>query len=274
MLRVSLICFAASLAIALSGFLFKAWSMLSTEPVLVEPLPRVAHAGGGIGGEIYTNSKEAILSSLERGFELVELDFSWTADGALVCIHDWESNFSRLVGSEVPEPLDLEAFKQARNGAAFHLLTLLELKELMMENPRLKIVTDVKSNSLEALRLMAEEMPELASRIYPQIYRPNEYEIVRSLGFESIIWTLYNYSHGKNIARIVEELEGRDLFAVCMPRDLVKDGHALRLSELGISTYAHTINSPAEWRELRDRWGVTQVYTDFLPARSSSQDGP
>jgi arylsulfatase A-like enzyme len=51
----------------------------------------VAHAGGGIKGRSYTNSLEALDENYRRGFRFFELDFNWTSDNQLVCIHDWES---------------------------------------------------------------------------------------------------------------------------------------------------------------------------------------
>lgn len=48
----------------------------------------VAHAGGGISGKTYTNSIEAISSSHDGGFYLIEVDFSPSADGDWFCLHD------------------------------------------------------------------------------------------------------------------------------------------------------------------------------------------
>ena len=59
---------------------------------------RIYHAGGGVigpDGQIYnyTNSLEAFQQSLERGVKFVELDFRFTTDGELVCIHKWNEDF-------------------------------------------------------------------------------------------------------------------------------------------------------------------------------------
>ena len=56
-------------------------------PSRFEPL-RVAHAGGGIDGETYTNSYEALDRAVNDGFRYLELDLSFTSDDQLVCIHD------------------------------------------------------------------------------------------------------------------------------------------------------------------------------------------
>lgn len=232
----------------------------------VGELHRVAHAGGEIDGATYTNSREAILESLAKGFDWIEVDFTWTSDGRLVCIHDWESNYRRLFKTDVEEPLSLQAFEAQRSRSDFSLLTLSELGELMNAHPRLKIVTDIKENNLTGLDVIAQKLPDSASRVIPQIYVPGEYESVRELGYEQIIWTLYRYSKQGDIEQILREIKSMKLVAVCMSRQRVADGHAKRLKARGIATYAHTINEPEEWKDLRENWGVTQVYTDFLPA--------
>lgn len=62
-----------------------------------EPIPFVshnnrfiAHAGGELDGIKYTNSKEALDASYEKGFRLFELDIEKTRDGAFVATHDWK----------------------------------------------------------------------------------------------------------------------------------------------------------------------------------------
>lgn len=61
---------------------------------------RVAHAGGGIYQKTYTNSYEALDYNAKSGFQYFELDFSFTKDNRLVCLHDWEDSLSDLLGSK------------------------------------------------------------------------------------------------------------------------------------------------------------------------------
>ena len=48
----------------------------------------IAHAGGGLDGKTYTNSKKALITSLERGFRYIELDLFQLHNGQVVCAHD------------------------------------------------------------------------------------------------------------------------------------------------------------------------------------------
>ena len=69
---------------------------------------RIAHAGGGLGKRTYTNSYEALDSNTKNGFKYFELDFTFTSDGRLVCIHDWKVNFKLTFGIETERRLTLE----------------------------------------------------------------------------------------------------------------------------------------------------------------------
>ncbi len=53
-----------------------------------DALPRVAHAGGGFEERTYTNTLAALEHNRDD-YELFEIDFSWTSDDELVCLHDW-----------------------------------------------------------------------------------------------------------------------------------------------------------------------------------------
>ena len=50
----------------------------------------IAHAGGKIDGNLYTNSLEALDLNYQKGFRLFELDILKTSDGIYVAAHDWE----------------------------------------------------------------------------------------------------------------------------------------------------------------------------------------
>lgn len=57
--------------------------------------PLIHHAGGGIEGNTYTNSVEALENTLRKYPDkcVVEIDFLRTSDGELVCCHGWEESF-------------------------------------------------------------------------------------------------------------------------------------------------------------------------------------
>ena len=50
----------------------------------------IAHAGGGIDGKAYTNSLEAVLSSIKNSYKLIELDLLVTDDDKIIAQHDFK----------------------------------------------------------------------------------------------------------------------------------------------------------------------------------------
>ena len=64
----------------------------------------IAHAGGAIEGQTYTNTKEALERANGNGFRLIELDFSQTADGILVAVHDW-GHWKSITGASNSPPV-------------------------------------------------------------------------------------------------------------------------------------------------------------------------
>jgi len=226
-------------------------------------IKRVAHAGGSIEGDTYTNSHEALDYNIKRGFELFEIDFSWTKDQQLVCIHDWDRSFNRLFGFQIKQRPTMEAFKKLNQGMSrYNICTLHSLKYLMEKNKHIKIITDIKEKNIRALRIIAEEIKDYDSRIIPQIYHPSEYKIVKKLGYKNIIWTLYKFSGDND--RVLEQVDHLKLFAITMPPKRAKEKLGIKLKEKGIPTYVHTINSKKTLRTYKEYFGITEVYTDFL----------
>ncbi|MCM3876664.1 MAG: hypothetical protein NEA02_09630, partial [Thermoanaerobaculia bacterium] len=159
-------------------------------PRAAVPHALVAHAGGAVGGVAYTNTRQALDRSWERGFRLFELDLNWTSDGQIVLLHDWSETVQRVWG--VPEGQRTFAeFQAFRTPAGLTPLDLAGLEAWVSDHPGARIVSDVKGRNIETLRVVAARHPSLARRMVPQIYGLPEYEPVRSMGYLSIILTLY-----------------------------------------------------------------------------------
>lgn len=219
----------------------------------------VFHAGGGIHGLVLTNSREAVVRAALRGPSLVELDFSWTSDSQLVCVHDWDKTWVRL--SNMSTRPTLHEFRTARFAdGALTPLTLAGLDTIVRQFPYLRVVSDVKERNLDALAAIAREHPQLARALIPQVYSFREYDFVRALGFESIILTTYRRPYPFWALR--RFLSRRPNVILTMPADRLRDyDDGLRVT--GVSIYAHTVNSAAEYRSLIAK-GVFGVYTDSL----------
>ncbi len=242
---------------------------------ILEPPLLVAHAGGVARSQTHSNSLEALNASVVKGFRLIELDFSWTRDGHLVLLHDWDRQFQELF-NHPPGRLSLSEFRSGQSKYGLTHLGLQELSSWLDHNPQVSIVTDVKGRNIEGLRTIAETVGHHLPRFVPQIYRPDEYAPVRALGYEQIIFTLYRSLLDDDA--VVVFSESHQLFAVTMSlRRSAASDLMIRLRGTGIPILVHTVNDLPTLGRMTEM-GASGVYTDWLsPAdvaeitRSNSQ---
>lgn len=225
-------------------------------------IQRIAHAGGGFNGLTYTNSIDA-LNLNAPNYDLFEIDFSFTSDGELVCIHDWEISAKRAFGLKFSEAPSIGQFQElVNNNRHFKNCTVNTLAEWLNNNSNKKIVTDVKEDNLAALSIIAKKIPNFSERIIPQIYQPEEFEKVKNLGYKQIIWTLYRFEG--NEEKILNSVKNMNLYAVTMAPHLVESMLARKLlDEFKIQSYVHTINSQDEFDKYL-KLGIQEIYTDKL----------
>ena len=250
------------LALLLLGLLVSLAGHTQAQPVL----PRIAHAGGQVDGATYTNSLEALDENYGAGFRAFEIDFSFTADRELVCLHDWEESFTRSFGLPPVGPLTLAAFERlVRERSDFTKCTLATFMQWFDNHTDTYLITDVKDDNIAALQRISSNYPQSLSRIIPQIYQPAEYQAVKDLGYERLIWTLYLYPGGtQSVLAAIGEMS---LWALTMNSDRAQQQLPRLLAELGIPTYAHTINHYGDLLYLQSQ-GIDEIYTDSLsPAR-------
>lgn len=225
---------------------------------------RIAHAGGALGNLTYTNSYQALESNLENGFLYFEIDFVFTSDDHLVCLHDWRQNFKQTFGFGLDEPLSFVEFERlATKNSKFTNCTLEGLADWMRENPSAVIVTDVKDDNIKALRLIGDVLPDSTSRVIPQVYYPRSFRVVKEMGFKQIIWTLYRLDISDELV-LAWAGKWTPPFAITMPKERAQSGLPLLLRSKGIPTYVHTVNSVAEMNRFIEELDVTEIYTDFL----------
>ena len=229
---------------------------------LKKNLPRVAHAGGGYKNKTYSNSIDA-LNENSKFYELFELDFSWTTDDHLVCIHDWIGRFKSVFSINYEGPVSLSKFNNLNAQIADgQKCTIYKLIDWLQDNPQGRIVTDIKKRNIEALEFIANYYPHLKNRFVPQVYKPIEYFHAKYLGYNDVIWTLYKFR--KSDEEILEYLKIMDLYGLTMPKNMAYRGLAsIAQKETGVLSWSHTINSNDEYKKLIEV-GVNQIYTSFL----------
>ena len=235
-----------------------------------ESPPYILHAGGVTpDGKIGSNSAEAMSHSYDQGFYWLEIDFSWTSDGHLACVHDWDAYYS-INRTGVPVP-DLKLFESLRKDTyGFQNHTLESLTAWMEAHPKAVIVTDVKEQNLKAAELLSR-YESLRDRFVIQIYSAEEYDAVVSLGFDRVIFTFYRIKPGEPAQLQFAQLSGMEhLIAVTIPAQEEYAELTAMVRKQGFSYYVHTVNDPLEQQKWLDE-GAWGVYCDFPPQSPASK---
>ncbi len=236
-----------------------------------EAMKVVVHAAGRLRGVDESgverdydgsNSLEGLIRCAEAGARAVELDFNFTSDGKLACIHDWHPEYAAELEPGVAPTLD--DFLTYRIYGQFTPLWIETVAAWLRENPGVWVVTDIKDRNIEGCRAIAEACPDLKDRFLVQIYREEEYAPIRELGFDYIVFTLYMLDwNSKTDWKSLGEFAGtHPLVGFTFSYELCSvDGYVEGMLSTGVPLYVHTINENfEEWYEK----GFRGVYADRM----------
>jgi len=230
--------------------------------VEISPPVFIAHAGGGINNQTYTNSLEALNLNYEKGYRFFELDFSWTSDGELVAIHDWDNSFQQrfyLSGNiEIPTKAQ---FLKLKTKTGLTQLSLQEILKWAGEKGDAFIVTDIKDDNIKALRKIRWDFIKYKKFIIPQVYNYHEYDEAAKLEYSNIILTLYRMKIEP--FEVLRFSKHNSPFAITMHWKVAQSGLAYYLFRNNTRVYAHTVNDIDLFSSLR-KIGVFGIYTDFI----------
>lgn len=238
-------------------------SPIGTEPVQETPdCSYIIHAAGEIDSSYSTNSREALRNAYNNGNRVIEIDFSFSADGIPVCVHDW--NEAILPGTTKHVPSTLDQFTSNKIYGKFTPMTLLDVVRFMTMYPDLYIVTDVKDNNIGFCEYLSQNYPELSDRFIIQVYSEDEYMSVLNLGFKKIIFTLYNLDWETKTSPyyLVAFSRQYPIFAFTFPHELCAiEGYVQAMMEGEVPLFVHTVND----KELQQKYfdmGISGIYTD------------
>jgi len=233
----------------------------------VKPL-MIAHAAGGFHGQNYTNSLDALNRNYAQGYRFFEMDFSWTSDQQLVCLHDWGKTFTKLFNLKVKSALRYSEIVQLiASKDDFEICTASSLADWLKNKPEVKIITDIKYDNLRGIAYLLAHYPDLQSHLIPQFYQPEEYQALRDMGFKQLIWILYQYKGNKK--SIVAHSQHMELLALSMRASQAKS-KTLQLLVPNHQVFVYTINNEKDKLSLVNDFHVTGIYTDFLPHELST----
>ena len=242
---------------------------------------KIIHACGeitGPDGEVYdyTNSREALEQTLSKGAHFVEIDFAFTSDKKLVCIHNWKKDFVKADGTMVESAATWEEFTKGSILGFFSTMTLEDLVQILQDHPDVYIVMDVKAaEMLRGYRYMAKflsgKYPEMLPRMIPQFYHASQYEYLYGCGYRTMIFSLYRSGVWEYSYSALDGIIKRKLLLGVTFRqrylhggregEQVPDDLLQRVLSSRNPVYVHTIDDPDDQQEAYGM-GVTAVYTN------------
>ena len=232
----------------------------------------IIHAGGYIedDGKLfsYTNSREALKNCYDSGNRISEFDLMITVDDQIVCAHDSEDGVTwahNVKNAGTPNcPPTLEAFINAKYDDCLSTMSFEDLAVFMKDHPDFYVVTDVKDDNEGVCRLIKSSHPELMNNFIIQIYHEDEYDRIKDLGFNNIIYTLYRATDEELVADRLKAFTDRTklsgiTFWTDFPTQYQENFEMLKGS--GIPLFAHTVNDEGEMKKFIDM-GISGLYTD------------
>ena len=130
----------------------------------------IAHAGGGIDGQTYTDSREAVEASISKGFKFIELDLLLTTDNALVAGHDWKE-LNRLLGLSGEEPRNLAEVKERRILNKYTPLDAQGINDIFLKHPDVYLVTD----KLDDFEQLTAQLTIPRNRLLVEVFSYTDY---------------------------------------------------------------------------------------------------
>ncbi len=131
----------------------------------------IAHGGGEIDGIQYTNSREALLQSIARGYKFIEIDFKETIEGELFGAHSSREfrEFTELADIGHIPPTN-EQVRNAKIHGKYTPIFLREIYEILKHHPDVYLVTD----KTRAYKAMLEQFP-LPQELIVDTYKVGQY---------------------------------------------------------------------------------------------------
>ncbi len=224
----------------------------------VDELRYITHGGGKVE-DLYpqSNSIEALQETYNWGNRVIELDFSWTSDDQLACVHNWGGSFPALC--------TLEDFLSTKIYGKLSPMGVDELAQWLKGHPDASVVMDFKERSVEGLQMIADRYPELLDQFFPYIFHTEEYELVRAMGYCNIMLFLTLMpSWEKDYTAMAEFAREKELVGIVIEAKTEAKMYA-PAKQAGIPVIPYTVNDEAKMYELSQQ-GADGFFTDMQDA--------
>ena len=238
----------------------------------------IIHAGGFVDTKAgmlpYTNSLEALENLYARGNRFCEIDLQETADGMIICGHGDETEL--VFGTGLRPGATGEEFMKCRIYGELTPISLAGLAAFMREKQDLFVIPDVKSDNIRVCRRIAEEFPDLKKQFIVQAQLPEEYDVIRAMGFPFIVYPIFKTPDSeRNVLSLTEFVRRHELVAMVVPNGYYMPDLKLRLAEriIGVPFVLHTVNDGWEMDYYLSHGLALAVYTDRTDCWNGTEEG-
>lgn len=224
----------------------------------------IVHACGSIDDKRYTNSVEALDQTLAKNVKAVEIDFSFTSDGVLVCNHGWK-DFDRKAPA-------YETFMATPTIGGFSPMTAEQALQKLADHGKTYLIVDTQDEDVagvyaDIIRICSElkNGSNYLKKIVPQIYSMQEYTDVNALyHFSEWIFTLYklDLDTAGQYEEIAQFCQDHGINVITMHHKRVSREITGLIHSHGCSVAVHTVNKRDMQRQFfKD--GIDAIYTDY-----------
>lgn len=242
---------------------------INIQYVFGQQMPQpIAHALGGIDGNIYTNSREAMINSIEKGYKYLEVDIDSTSDGIFIASHDWEL-FNEITGhSELKDSIaSYEDFKQRKIYNTYTPITIQEVVDTLMNHPDISVMTDKISDP----DIIDELFGKIKERVYVECFSEEDYFELKKRGYHVMFSTYTSIATLHYIIKSMMIGNGRIDFVTTSTDQDFKELRRLKcVMPLHVSMFS--INTEEELEKHMD--DIDFFYSDFYDPSAGTFNNP
>ena len=196
----------------------------------------IAHAGGGIDGNTYTNSLEALNENYNKGFRFFELDISVTSDGKYAATHDWDL-WSRQANYADTLPVSEETFLKHQILGKYTPLNMTRINDWFNNHKDAVLITDKINEPGKFSKQFVDK-----KRLMMELFTLGAVKEGLAAGIKSAMPSDNVLSElGQNKVDALKAMGVRDIAIsrINIARDLQ---FFLRLKKVGIKAYVYHVN--------------------------------
>lgn len=198
----------------------------------------IAHAGGAVQGNTYTNSLEALNASYEKGFRLFELDIIKTSDGEFVAAHDWNI-WQEQTGYQGDTPVSLEVFNSYKILKDFNSLDMRAINTWFSSHKDAVLITDKTSDIEQFANSFVDQQ-----RLRMEIFTFPDVLIAVRTGVEPMLSE--NLLNNLKDTALEYVKEHHIKYVVFSRESISKNSKLLKqLTQVGVKSYVYHVNFQA-----------------------------